>query len=163
VSMSFPVCCGPSIKPNNIIYFCLLHNQEGRFKIVSTIGYVLCVLLFMNEFMPSMLIAILLFLESKANLGLRKSMFHHCVASIGCLIIPASYLCFSLCQHNNFDSFFCKLSLQMRNDRKVSKHLFRPAFSSVTVLVITAIFSMIEPTESTNMAFLKVFILSTTI
>jgi hypothetical protein len=163
VSMSFLVCCGPSIKPDNIIYFRLLHNQGGRFKIVSTIGYVLCVLLFMNEFMPSMLIAILLFLESKANLGLRKSMFHHCVASIGCLIISTSYFCVSLCHHNNFDSFFCKLSLQTRNDRKVPKHLFSPAFSSVAVLVIITIFSMNEPIESTNRAFLKVFMLSPTI
>jgi hypothetical protein len=51
--------------------------------------------------------------------------------------------------------------LQMRNDRKLSKHFFRPAFSSVSVavLVITTIFSTIESVESTNRAFLKVFIL----
>jgi hypothetical protein len=48
----------------------------------------------------------------------------------------------------------------MRNDRKVPKHLFRPAFSFVAVLIITAVFSTIESVESTNRAFLKVFILS---
>jgi hypothetical protein len=36
-----------------------LHNQGGRFKITNTIGHVL---LFMNEFMSSVLIAILIFL-----------------------------------------------------------------------------------------------------
>jgi hypothetical protein len=53
----------------------------------------------------------------------------------------------------------------MRNDRKVSKHLFRPAFSSVSivVLVMIAIFSMIELNESTNRAFLKVYVLRFTI
>jgi hypothetical protein len=51
--------------------------------------------------------------------------------------------------------------LQTRNDRKVPKHLFRPAFSSVSivVLVMTAIFSTIELNESTNRAFLKVYVL----
>jgi hypothetical protein len=43
----------------------LLHNQGGRFKIISTIGHVL---LFMNQFMPSVLIAIQIFLGSMANL-----------------------------------------------------------------------------------------------
>jgi hypothetical protein len=49
----------------------------------------------------------------------------------------------------------------MRNDRKVPKHFFRPAFSSVSVavLIITTIFSMIELVESTNRAFLQVFVL----
>jgi hypothetical protein len=106
VSISFPGCCGLGISPDIIIYFCLLHNQGGRFKIVSTIGHVLCVLLFLNGFMPSVLIAILIFLESMANSGFCKSMFHHCVASAGCLIILASCLCFSLCHCNNFDSLF---------------------------------------------------------
>jgi hypothetical protein len=46
VLMSFLYCCGPGISPNIIIYFCLLHNQGGRFKIISTIGHVLCMLLF---------------------------------------------------------------------------------------------------------------------
>jgi hypothetical protein len=36
------------------------------------------------------LIAILIFLESMANLGFRESIFHHCVTSVGCLIILAS-------------------------------------------------------------------------
>jgi hypothetical protein len=49
--------------------------------------------------------------------------------------------------------------LQTRNDRKLPKHIFRPAFSSIAVLVITIIFSMIESVESTNRAFLKVFVL----
>jgi hypothetical protein len=142
--MSFPGWCGLGIKPDIIIYFCLLHNQRGRFKIINTIGHVLCVILFMNGFMPSMLIMILIFLRSFANLGFRESIFHHCVASVGCLIIPASCLCFSLCHHNNSDSFVFKLALQMRNDRKVPKHLFRPALSSVAIVVITAIFPMIE-------------------
>jgi hypothetical protein len=61
--------------------------------------------LFMHEFMPSVLIMIQIFLRSFANLGFRESIFHHCVASAGCLIISASYLCFSLCHHNNSDSF----------------------------------------------------------
>jgi hypothetical protein len=103
--MSFSGCCGPGISPGIIIYFRLLHNQGGRFKIASTIGHVLCVLMFMNEFMPSMLIVIIIFLGSMANLGFHESIFHQCVTSLGCLIIPASYLCFSLCHHNNFDSF----------------------------------------------------------
>jgi hypothetical protein len=51
----------------------------------------------------------------------------------------------------------------MRNDRKVSEHLFRLAFFSVAVLVITAVFSTIESIESINRAFLKIFILRPTI
>jgi hypothetical protein len=53
----------------------------------------------------------------------------------------------------------------MRNDRKVPKHLFRLSFSyvSVVVLVITTVFSMIESVESTNRAFLEVFVLWPTI
>jgi hypothetical protein len=105
VSMSFLGWCNPGIKPNIIIYFRLLHNQGGRFKIINTIGHVLCVLLFMNEFMPSVLIVILIFLGSFANSGFRESIFHHCVASVGCLIILASCLCFSLCYHNNSNFF----------------------------------------------------------
>jgi uncharacterized membrane protein len=46
-----------------------LHNQGGRLRIVSTINHVLCVLLFMNGFMPSVLIAILIFLGSMVNSG----------------------------------------------------------------------------------------------
>jgi hypothetical protein len=105
VSMSFPICCGPGINLDIIIYFCLLHNQGGGFKIVSTISHVLCVLLFMNEFMPSLLIAILIFLGSMVNLAFHELMFHHCVTSAGCLIILTSCLCFSLCHYNNSDSF----------------------------------------------------------
>jgi uncharacterized membrane protein len=67
-----------------------IYNQGGRFKIVSTIGHVLCVLLLKKGFMSSVLIAILIFLGSMANSGFHESMFHHCVASAGCLIIPAS-------------------------------------------------------------------------
>jgi hypothetical protein len=63
------------------------------------------VLLFINGFMPSVLIAILIFLISMANSGFHELIFRHCVASVGCLIIPASCLCFSLCHRNNFDSF----------------------------------------------------------
>jgi hypothetical protein len=106
VSMLFPGCYGPSINPNIIIYFHLLHNQGGKFKIISTIGHVLCVLLFINGFMPSVFIAILIFLESLANLGFHELMFHHCVALVGCLIILTSCLCFSLCHRNNSDSLF---------------------------------------------------------
>jgi uncharacterized membrane protein len=106
VSMSFVGYYGPNINPNIIIYFCLLYNQGGRFKIISTIGHMLCVLLFINGFMPSVLIAILIFLGSMVNLGFRESMFHHCVASTRCFIILTSCLCFSLCHHNNFDSLF---------------------------------------------------------
>jgi hypothetical protein len=96
----------PDNNPDIIIYFYLLHNQGGRFKIVSTIGHVLCVLLFMNEFMTSVLITVLIFLRSMANSGFHESMFHHCVTSTGCLIIPASYLYFSFYHHNNSDSLF---------------------------------------------------------
>jgi hypothetical protein len=105
VSMSFLGCCGPGINPIIIIYFRLLHNQGGRFKIVSTVDHMLCVLLFMNEFMSYVLIVILIFLGSIANSGFRESMFHHFVASAGCLIILASCICFSLCHRNNSDSF----------------------------------------------------------
>jgi hypothetical protein len=104
--MSFLGCYDPGISHDIIIYFCLLHNQGEQFKIISTIGHVLCVLLFMNEFMPSVLIVKLIFLRSMANSGFHESMFRHCVASASCLIIPASCLCFSLYNHNNFDSFF---------------------------------------------------------
>jgi hypothetical protein len=106
VLISFPGCCDPGISPDITIYFRLLHNNGGRFKIASTFGHVLCVLLFKNGFMPSMLIVILIFLRSKANTGFHESMFHHCVASVGCLFIPTSYLCFSLCHRNNSDSLF---------------------------------------------------------
>jgi hypothetical protein len=60
---------------------------------------------------------------------------------------------------------FCKPTLQMRNDKKVLKHLFRPAFSSISVavLVITVFFSMIKSVKSINRAFLKVFVLMTMI
>jgi hypothetical protein len=63
------------------------------------------VLLFMNGFMPSVLIAILIFLGSMANSGFRESMFHHCVTSAGCIIFLASCLCFTLYHRNNSDSF----------------------------------------------------------
>jgi hypothetical protein len=56
-------------------------------------------------FIPSVLIAILIFLRSMSNLRFRKSMLCHCVESTGCLIISASCLCFSLCHYNNSDSF----------------------------------------------------------
>jgi uncharacterized membrane protein len=94
--------------PNRLshIFFCLLHNQGERFKIISIIGHVLCVLLFMNGFMPLVLIVILIFLGSMVNSGFHESMFRHCVASVGCLIILASCLCFSLCHRNNSDSLF---------------------------------------------------------
>jgi hypothetical protein len=103
--MSFTGWCGLGIKPDIIIYYCLLHNQGGRFKIVNTIVHVLCVLLFMNGFMPSVLITIVIFLRSFANSGFRESIFRHYVASAGCLIIPVPCLCFSLCHRNNSDSF----------------------------------------------------------
>jgi hypothetical protein len=86
VLMSFIGRCDPDINLDNKIYFCLLHNQGGRFKIISTIGHVLCVLLFTNEFMPSVLIAVLIFLRSQASSGFHRSMFQHCVTSTGCLI-----------------------------------------------------------------------------
>jgi hypothetical protein len=104
----------------------LLHNQGGRFKIVSTIGHVLCVLLFMNEFMTSVLITILIFLRSMANSGFRESMFHHGVA---CLIILASCLCFSLCRHNNSDSFlFAKQRFKRRMIEKYQNIFLGPSF-----------------------------------
>jgi hypothetical protein len=109
VLISFPDCCGPGINPDIIIYLCFLHNQGERFKIVSTIGHVL---LFMNEFMPSVLIVILIFLGSIANLGFHEAIFHHCVESAGCLIIPASCLCLSLYHCNNSDSLFANQSFK---------------------------------------------------
>jgi hypothetical protein len=105
VSMLFLCCCGLGISPDIIIYFRLSHNQGGMFKIISTIGHVLCVLLFVNGFMPSVLIAIQIFLRSMINSGFCELIFHHCVALAGCLIIPASCLCFSLCHRNNSDYF----------------------------------------------------------
>jgi hypothetical protein len=104
--MTFLGCCHPGINPNLIIYFYLLHNQGGLFKIISTIDHVLCVLLFMNGFMSLVLIAILIFLGSMANSRFHKSIFRHCVTSTRCLIIPTSCLCFSLCHCNNSDSLF---------------------------------------------------------
>jgi uncharacterized membrane protein len=147
--MSFLGCCGSGISPDIIIYFHLLHNQGGRFKIVSKIGQVLCVLLFINGFMSSVLIVILIFLGSMANSGFHESMFHHYVASPECLIILAFCLCLSLYHHNHFTIVY----------------LFRPIFSSVSiaVLIITAVFSMIESIESTNRAFPEVFVLRPTI
>jgi hypothetical protein len=162
--MSFLGCCGPSISPNIIIYFHLLHNQGGRFKIISTIGHVLCVLLFKKGFMPSVLIAILIFLRSMANLGFCESMFHHYVASAGCLIILASRLCFSLCHRNNSDSLFANQRFKRRMIEKYQNTFLGPHFSvSVAILVITAVFSTIESVESTNRAFLEVFVLKSTI
>jgi hypothetical protein len=134
------------------MYFCLLHNQGGRLYIIRTIGQVLCVLLFMNGFMPYVLIAILIFLGSSANSGFRESMFCHCVASAGCLINP-SPLCFSLCHRNNSDSFlFANQRTNQRMIGKYQKHLFRSALCSVAVLIITTIFSTVESIESTNRA-----------
>jgi uncharacterized membrane protein len=105
VSMSFLDCCCPRINPDIIIYFYLMHNQGGRFKIVSTIGHVLCVILFLNGFMPSVLIMVLIFLGSITNSGFHESMFQYCVASARYFIIPTSYLCFSLCHRSNSDFF----------------------------------------------------------
>jgi hypothetical protein len=62
--MSFPGCCDLDINFDNIIYFCLLHNQGGRFKITNIIGHVL---LFMNENMLYVLIVIIIFLEYMKN------------------------------------------------------------------------------------------------
>jgi hypothetical protein len=104
--MSFSDCCGHGINPDIVIYFRLLDNQGGSIKIISTIGHVLYVLLFMNGIMTSVIITILIFLESMANSEFRESIFHHCVTSAGCLIIPISCLWFSLCHRNNSDSFF---------------------------------------------------------
>jgi hypothetical protein len=106
VSMSFPGYCGPSISPDIIIYFRMLHNQGGRSKIMSTIGHMLCVLLFKKGFISSVLIAILIFLGSMTNSGFHESIFYHCVALAGCLIILTSCLYFSSCHRNNSDSLF---------------------------------------------------------
>jgi hypothetical protein len=126
--MSFPSCCGPDISSNIIIYFRLLHNQGARFKIISTIDHVLCVLLFMNGFMPSMLIMILIFLRSMANSGFYESMFCHYVASVGCLIIPAFCLCFSLCHRNNSDSLFANQCFKPEMTGKYENTFLGPSF-----------------------------------
>jgi hypothetical protein len=85
-------------------YLAWQHNiflfVAGRFKIISTIGHELCVLL-----LTYVLIVILIFLGSLANSRICESMFHHCVVSVGCLIIPVSWLCFSLSHCHNSDSF----------------------------------------------------------
>jgi hypothetical protein len=44
-------------------------------------------------------------LGSFANSVFYESIFYHCVASVGYLIILASCFCFSLCHHNNSDFF----------------------------------------------------------
>jgi hypothetical protein len=126
--MPFLSCCSPSTSHDIIIYFRLLHNQGGRFKIVSTTGHVLCVLLFKKGFMPSVLIAIIIFLRSMANSGFCESMFHHCVASIGCLIIPISCLCFSLCHRNNSDSLFANQRFKRGMIEKQQNTFFGPPF-----------------------------------
>jgi uncharacterized membrane protein len=124
VSTSFPGYCGPDI----IIYFRLLHNQGVRFKIISTIGRVLCVLLFKKGFMQSVLVVILIFLESMANLGFHESMFLHHVTSVGCLIIPASCLCFSLCHRNNSDSLFANQRIKRGMIGKYQNTFLGPPF-----------------------------------
>jgi hypothetical protein len=140
--MSLPGCCGPDINANIIIHFYLLHNQGGRFKIVSTIGHVLCVLLFMNESMPYVLIAILIFLR--------------------CLIIPTSYLCFSLCHRNNSDSF-ANQCFKPKMIEKYQNTFLGPLFLLLQFSSSLTSFLTIESVESTNRAFLKVFILRPTI
>jgi uncharacterized membrane protein len=163
--MSFPVCCGPGISPDIIIYFHLLHNQGRRFKIISTIGHVLCVLLFMNEFMPLVLITILIFLGLMANSAFHESMFHHCVTSAGCLIIPASCLCFSLCHRNNSDSLFANQCFKRGMIGKYQNTFLGPPFLLFLLQfsIITAVFSTFESVESTNRVFLEIFILRPTI
>jgi hypothetical protein len=164
VSISFLGCCGSGINPNIIINFRLLHNQEGRFKIISTIGHVICLLLFINGFMPHVLIAILIFLVSMANIRFHESIFRQCVASTGCLTILTSCLCFSLFHRNNSDSLFVNQYFKRGMIEKYQNTFLGPPFSvSVAVLVITAIFSTIEPIESINRAFIKVFVLRLTI
>jgi hypothetical protein len=138
--MSFPGCCSSGINPDNIIYFDLFHNQGGRFKIISKFGNVLCMLLFMNGFMPSVLIAIQIFLISMENSRFHESMFHHCVASLECVIIPKSCLWFqnpayaSLCAIATIWLLVCKPTLQMSNDWKVPKHLSGLSFLLLQLL-----------------------------
>jgi hypothetical protein len=126
--MSFLGYCGLGINSDIIIYFRFFHNQGERFKIVSTIDHVLCVLVFMNGFMSSMLIAILIFLGSMANSGFHELMFHHCVASVGCLIIPASCLCFSLCHCKNSDSLFANQCFKRGMIGKYQNTFLDPSF-----------------------------------
>jgi hypothetical protein len=131
VLMSFLGYCGPNINLDIIIYFCLLHNQGGRFKIISINYHVLCVLLFMNEFMSYVLITILIFFGSMVNSGFRESMFHHCVTSVECLeclIILASCLCFSLCYHNNYDSLFANQHFKRGMIEKYQNTFLAPSF-----------------------------------
>jgi hypothetical protein len=128
VSMSFPGSCDPGINTDIIIYFHLLHNQGEMIKIVSTIGHVLCVLLFMNEFMSLVLIAILIFLGSMTNSGFRESIFCYYVASAGCLIILTSCLCFSLYHRNNFDSLFVNHLFKQKMIGKYQNIFLGPPF-----------------------------------
>jgi hypothetical protein len=86
------------------------------------------VLLFMNGFMPSMLIMILIFLRSMANSGFYESMFCHYVASVGCLIIPAFCLCFSLCHRNNSDSLFANQCFKPEMTGKYENTFLGPSF-----------------------------------
>jgi hypothetical protein len=158
---------------------CFLHRAHGFllahiYAHMCTNGHVMCWL--KEHLVENILLTVffvelgkremrpLIFLGSMANSGLHESMFHRCVVSAECLIILASCLCFILCYRNNSNSFFvCKPTLQTRNDRKVPKHLIRPTFSFVLVLIITIVFSMIESVESTNKEYLKVFVLNPTI
>jgi hypothetical protein len=59
--------------------------------------------------------------------------------------------------------FYLQTSASNKEWQESIKTPFRPPISSVAVLVITAIFSMIESVEFTNRAFSKVFILIPTI
>jgi hypothetical protein len=81
-----------------------------------------------DGFMPSVLIAILIFLRSMANSGFRESMFHHSVVSTGCLIIPTSYLCFPLCHRNNFDSLFANQRFKRGMIGKYENTFLAPPF-----------------------------------
>jgi uncharacterized membrane protein len=128
VLISFQDCCGLGISPDIIIYFHLLRNQGGRFKIVSTIGHVLCVLLFINGFIPSVLIVILIFLGSMANSGFHELMFCHYVASTGCLTILASCSCFTLCHDNNSDSLFANQRFKRGIIEKYQNTFLGPPF-----------------------------------
>jgi hypothetical protein len=145
--MLFLGCCGSGIKTDNIIYFRLLHNQ-GMCSIVHEWVHVICA-----QCNPNISQIFGKFRISQINFsplcGISRMSYQSSILLM-LLFVPSQQL---------WLLFVCKSVLQMRNDRKVSKHLFRSDISSVAVLIITVIFSTIESIESTNKAFDKVLIL----
>jgi hypothetical protein len=143
-----PSLLWPDIKPDNKIYFHLLHNQGGIFKIIIIIDHVLCAIVYewiypicahCNPNIPQIKGKFKISWINVSPLCDISRMSYHSDILLMLLFMPSQQF---------WLIFVCKSALQMRNDRKVSKHLFRLDFSLA---------------ESTNRASLNVFILSPTI